>query len=85
MEDLPREWLHPLGWDPELYQKEDVMDLPLPVVGGLLAIFPGLDDVTLFFGLLGLDDVKLYPCLHLCLASPWAPSFSGPVSSSETP
>lgn len=41
------------------------MGLPLPVVGVLLAIF----------GLPGLDDVTLYSCLHLCLASPWALSF----------
>lgn len=41
------------------------MGLPLPVVGVLLAIF----------GLPGLDDVTLYPRLHLCLASPWALSF----------
>lgn len=46
------------------------MDLPLHVVGGLLVIF----------GLPGLVDVTLYPCLHLCLAL----SFSRPVSSSGT-
>lgn len=51
------------------------MGLPLPVVGVLLVIL----------GLPELVDVTLYPCLHLCLASPWALSFPRPVSSLGTP